>query len=77
MTAPTPCQACQEQLKKGRRDSPHSELRHVDTRPFRGSMFGGWEESTYQCTVCGSVIEHTNDKNEFAPWWWLASSEKI
>lgn len=39
-------------------------------------MFGGWEESTYQCNVCGSVIEHTNDKNEFAPWWWLVGAEK-
>ena len=76
MTDPTPCQARQDQLKKGWHDLPHSDLRHVDTRPFRGSMFGGWEESTFQRAVCGSVIEHTNDRSEFAPWWWPASTEK-
>lgn len=76
MTAPSPCLACLEQVKKGRHDAPHSDLRLTDTRPCRGSMFGGWEEFTYQCSVCGSVIEHTNDKNEFSPWWWFASTER-
>jgi hypothetical protein len=76
MTGPSPCQAYRDQLKNGRHYSPHSDLRYVDTRPFRGSMFGGGEEATYQRAVCGSVTEHINDKNECAPWWWLACTEK-
>ncbi len=68
---PTPCADCKEQVTKGRQTDPHQHLRLLSTRPFRGSMFGGWEEMTYQCGVCGAVVEHTNDKNEFPPFWWF------
>jgi uncharacterized protein (DUF983 family) len=73
MNQPTqPCSACLEQVKKGRYDDPHPALHVVKTTPYRGSMFGGWEETTYQCRECSAIIDHTNDKNEFAPFWWFA-----
>jgi hypothetical protein len=68
------CAACDDLIKTGGRFSePHKALRLIETRPRRGSMFGGWEETTYQCETCSAVIEHTNDKNEFPPFWWEAS----
>ena len=74
MTTSTPCHDCQQQVTKGRRDGPHSHLRLVDSHAFRGSMFGGSEEATYQCGVCGALITHTNDKNDFAPFWWFVDA---
>ncbi len=68
-----PCAACREQVTKGRRDRPHAALAMIDGKECRGSMFGGWEETTYRCRECSAVIEHTNDKNEFAPFWWFAT----
>ena len=38
-------------------------------------MFGGFEEITYSCSTCAAIIEHTNDKNEVAPFWWFVSSQ--
>jgi endogenous inhibitor of DNA gyrase (YacG/DUF329 family) len=70
-----PCPACQAQVTKNRRDAPHSELVVMEVKPFRGSMFGGWEETIYRCRTCEAVIEHTNDKNEFAPFWWFAQEQ--
>jgi hypothetical protein len=37
-------------------------------------MFGGHEEVIYRCSVRSSVIEHTNDKNEFAPYWYFIAA---
>lgn len=64
-----PCAACREQVTKGRHDWPHAALLVIDIREFRGSMFGGWEETTYRCQTCLAVIHHTNDRNEVAPFW--------
>jgi hypothetical protein len=75
MTEITPCSACLVQVKKGRHDSPHGNMVLVDSRTF-DSMLGGWEEYTYQCTSCGSIIEQTNDKNEVPPWWWFRRGEQ-
>jgi hypothetical protein len=72
----SPCRACLEQVAKGRHDGPHSALAAVTVKPFRGSMFGGWEETTYKCQTCSAIIEHTNDKNEFAPFWWFPESHR-
>jgi hypothetical protein len=74
MTTPDakPCAACREQVTKGRHDRPHAALLAIDTREARGSMFGGWEETTYRCQTCSAVIEHTNDRNEVAPFWWFS-----
>jgi hypothetical protein len=69
-----PCSACLEQVKANRLSKPHPALEFVGQKPFRGSTFGGWEEKAYQCRICGSAIEHTNDKNEFAPFWWFTRS---
>jgi hypothetical protein len=75
MNQPTPCIACLNKLKLGRHDKPHDNLVLVKTTHFRGSMFGGLEEFAYRCSTCSTLIDHTNDKNEFAPWWWIASSK--
>jgi hypothetical protein len=66
-----PCFACQKQVNMSRNSPPHCNLHLIETKSFRSSMFGGWEETTYRCLVCYSSIEHTNDKNEFAPFWWF------
>jgi hypothetical protein len=71
MTLPVQCPACLEQVTKGRHGEPHDALRCIDTKEFRGSMFGGWEEMTYQCQTCRSIVHHTNDKNEVAPFWYF------
>lgn len=76
MAQTTPCPDCLEQVKKGRHDDPHQNLVGIASRTFRGYMSGGWEEDTYRCTVCGSLIATTNDKNEVAPWWWFTKSDK-
>jgi hypothetical protein len=74
MSELTPCDACSELiLNGGRSTKPHPALHLVEERPFRGAMLGGWEETTYRCKTCSAVIEHTNDKNEFAPFWWLSN----
>ena len=72
MNAVKPCAACREQVTKGRHDQPHAALLAIDTKEARGSMFGGWEETTYRCQTCSAVIEHTNDRNEVAPFWWFS-----
>ena len=59
----------------GRRDKPHPQLKVLNSRECRGSMFGGWEETTYRCDECGALIEHTNDKNEFAPFWYFVDEK--
>jgi len=69
--ADAPCEACRLQVIKGRHDRPHAALVLIDGKEFRGSMFGGWEERTYQCQTCAAIIEHTNDKNEVPPYWWF------
>jgi hypothetical protein len=33
----------------------------------------GHEETIYRRATCGSFIEHTNDKNEFAPFWYVVN----
>jgi hypothetical protein len=64
MNAVNPCAACREQVTKGRHGRPHAALLAIDRREARGSMFGGWEDTTYRCQTCSALIEHTNDKNE-------------
>ena len=35
------CNQCEQQLlKKGQYDKPHHALKELDTKAFRGSMFG-------------------------------------
>jgi len=68
---PIPCSACKEKVEEDRRSLPHQDLEITEVKKFRGSMFGGWEETTYKCRICSSVIRHTNDKNEFAQFWWF------
>lgn len=63
------CDLCTEQTTKSRRDNPHQYLELIEEKPIRGSMFGGWEEYTYICKKCGATMHHTNDKNEFLPFW--------
>lgn len=63
------CDQCKEQLKKGRYDKPHHALTELDTKAFRGSMFGGWEETIYICSNCGWEITHSNDKNDTVHWF--------
>jgi hypothetical protein len=29
------------------------------------------EETTYKCEMCGSLIGHTTDPDEIAPFWWF------
>jgi len=69
------CENCEKQKSEGRRGNPHSDLQLQSEKPFRGSMFGGWEEVTYLCKVCGSKVHHTNDKNEFPPFWIVIGKE--
>src|SRR3984885_9658343 len=64
MNAVNPCAACRDQVTKGRHGRPHAALLAIDRREARGSMFGGWEDTTYRCQTCSALIEHTNDKNE-------------
>jgi hypothetical protein len=77
MTTSSPCPDCPQQITKGRRDDPHIHLSLVDSQAFRGSMFGGWEEGTYQCSICSNLIAHTSDKNDFAPFWWFVDAAPI
>ena len=44
-----PCDPCRHKVTLGRRDSPHASLSAQRLTPFRGSMFGGYEETTYKC----------------------------
>jgi uncharacterized protein (DUF983 family) len=69
--AAQPCQACCEQVKRGLYDKAHQNLTPVASKAFRGSMFGGHEEVTYKCRVCGHLIHHMHDKNDFAPFWYF------
>lgn len=66
------CVACKKQETLGRRDGPHADLVVMQERPGR-SIMGGWEETDYRCRVCSSTMTHTNDKNEFAPYWWFTN----
>jgi hypothetical protein len=66
-----PCAACQNQLSARRRAAPHPRLTLLATYEARGAMWGGHEEFDYRCEDCGTRIHHTNDKNEFTPFWWI------
>jgi hypothetical protein len=59
----SPCEACKEQMKKGRDDEPHNKLFRVWSNSFRGS---GHEEYVYRCMTCGTLIRHMHDN---APFW--------
>ena len=65
-----PCAECLEQTKKNRRDQPHPNLVLKESKSRR-SMFGGWEDETYECKTCETIIEHSTDKMEAAPFWLL------
>jgi endogenous inhibitor of DNA gyrase (YacG/DUF329 family) len=68
------CPACLQQVTKGRHGQAHQALQVVESKEFRGAKTGGWEETTYQCSTCGSTIEYTNDRNEFAPFWYFVEA---
>ena len=70
------CESCENQKRESRRGSPHKDLHLQSEKPIRGSMFGGWEEFTYYCKVCGATVHHTNDKNEIPPFWTVFTKEE-
>ena len=62
-----PCQACKEQLRKGRYDAAHARLKFVKRGEDRGHMFGGGTETEYVCLDCGTELIHSSDKMD--PAW--------
>jgi hypothetical protein len=66
-----PCAFCSKQLTMKRKSQPHGGLVVVETWAHDSSKGKAWEEVTYKCQFCGSVIEHTNDPEEIAPFWWI------
>ena len=61
-------------MKLGREARPHFKLRMVKTVEFQREMRAGpYEESVYECRACFSTIMHTNDTNEFPPFWWFTN----
>jgi len=36
-----------------------------------GSTYRSGNPSAYECRVCGSVIYHMHDKNDYAPFWYF------
>jgi DNA-directed RNA polymerase subunit RPC12/RpoP len=65
-----PCDECGKQVTFKRNTKPHMALTVVE-KQHHGARDGGWEETTYKCRVCGSLVQTTTDANEIAPFWWF------
>ena len=65
MTKYPPCAACKHQVTLKRNAKPHAAMVVVETEKADG------EETTYKCEMCGSLIGHTTDPDEIAPFWWF------
>jgi len=70
MTGVKACDACRKQVKLKRNGKPHAALTVVEKKEYHRAA-PGWDEITYRCMTCGSLIGSTNDPNEIAPFWWF------
>jgi rubrerythrin len=70
VTEVKPCDECRKQVTFKRNAKPHIALTVLEKK-HQGARHGGWEETTYKCRVCGSLVQTTTDANEIAPFWWF------
>ncbi len=64
------CDACQTLTGKDVIDHPpHSGLRLVEQRPYRGAwVHTGGHENVYECQVCGGFMSADAEGDPFAVW---------